>query len=275
MLDQRILTALLLAPLVVAAVLLLSSVQVAALFGLVLLLGAYEWGRLSGLGAPLACSLHILAVAAAMGASLFLLRQPKLELWLFGATALWWLMVALGLSRVRVESSPRGARDLAQAAAAFPVLVPAWAARVALHGSAPSGPALVVVLLLTIWISDSAAFFTGRRWGRSKLAPLLSPGKTWVGLYGALGGSALCAAFLVWWAPAEGVAPWAALALCWGATLASVVGDLFESLMKRRRGVKDSGRLLPGHGGVLDRIDSLTAAAPVFTFGWLLAGLQG
>jgi phosphatidate cytidylyltransferase len=210
-----------------------------------------------------------------MGAVLALAARPAGALWLFGATLAWWLGVALLLVRSPVQRSAGAGADPLQALAAFPALVPAWAAFVVLHASSPAGPALVLFLLLTIWISDSAAFFAGRRWGRARLAPALSPGKTWAGLYGALGGSVLCAGFLAWWAPGGGPGPWTALMLCWGATLASVVGDLFESLMKRRRGVKDSGAVLPGHGGVLDRIDSLTAAAPVFTFGWLLAGPAG
>ncbi|MGD2081882.1 MAG: phosphatidate cytidylyltransferase [Chromatiales bacterium] len=275
MLDQRILTAVLLAPLVVGAVLLLPTPYLALLFGAVVLLAALEWERLCGLGPLWLKALHLAAVGAAMWGVLLLVRPPSHGLWLFAGALLWWVLIALALTRIRVARPGGREPDLLQGLAAFPVLVPAWAAFVVLHASEPAGPALVLFLLFTIWVSDSAAFFAGRRWGRARLAPSLSPGKTWAGLYGALAGSALCAGLLVWWAPDARLAPWMALALCWAATLASVVGDLFESLMKRRCGVKDSGRLLPGHGGVLDRIDSLTAAAPVFTLGWLLAGPPG
>jgi phosphatidate cytidylyltransferase len=123
-----------------------------------------------------------------------------------------------------------------------------------------------------IWLADSAAFFVGRRWGRHRLAPRVSPGKTWEGVCGALLAVPLVALPLAWLpVRAPATAP-QLLALCACAVLASVVGDLFESQMKRRAGVKDSGALLPGHGGVLDRIDSLTAAAPLFYLGLNLLG---
>lgn len=123
--------------------------------------------------------------------------------------------------------------------------------------------------MILIWTADSFAYFAGRRWGRVKLAPQISPGKTREGVYGALIGSALCGALLHWLRPETGSLSVLVL-LSVTIALFSVVGDLFESLLKRQAGLKDSGTLLPGHGGVLDRIDSLTAAAPVFLFGLLL-----
>ncbi len=128
----------------------------------------------------------------------------------------------------------------------------------------------MLFLLVLIWIADSGAYFAGRRWGRVKLAPAVSPGKTREGVYGALAGAMLCALALAWMRPEIGAAL-VTIPLCLLTCLVSVAGDLFESLIKRQAGVKDSGTLLPGHGGVLDRIDSLTAAAPVFVFGlmWL------
>ena len=120
--------------------------------------------------------------------------------------------------------------------------------------------------MAVVWIADTAAYFAGRAFGRHKLAPSISPGKTWEGVYGALLATAVYAVFLLRFAPdrmalsAAAVAAWIAglLAL----TALSIVGDLFESMLKRQRGVKDSGKLLPGHGGVLDRIDALLAAMP-------------
>jgi phosphatidate cytidylyltransferase len=155
------------------------------------------------------------------------------------------------------------------------VLLGPWLALVHLHAAAPRGPELVLFLLLLIWTADVAAFFAGRRWGQAKLTPAVSPGKTRVGVYGALLGAALAALALAWWLRLVPALTAAAVAICVATAFVSVVGDLFESLVKRRRGVKDSGRLLPGHGGILDRIDSLTAAAPMFTLGilWLEAQL--
>lgn len=261
-----------LAPLVVAAVLWLPSTYLAALLGVVLLLGAFEWLRLAGIAGACVRALYLGTLGLALVLLAGPLDDPALGLWLVGLAVVWWLGVAVLLARVR-PPEPRADRpDPVAALAALPVLVPAWAGVLLLHRSSETGPETVLFLLALIWVSDSAAFFVGRRWGRAKLAPQLSPGKTREGLYGALAGSSLCAAFLAWWAPVPGIGACSALVLCWGATLASVVGDLFESLLKRRCGLKDSGTLLPGHGGVLDRIDSLTAAAPVFTWGWLVLG---
>jgi phosphatidate cytidylyltransferase len=271
-LFQRILTAAVLAPLLVGAVLLLSNTGLAVALGLVVLLGAVEWLRLSGITGLWRRLPGIGGIGLAMSALFPWLDERMVVYWLLGAAVLWWLVVMLILSRVRAEPERYSGPDLAQALSLLPVLVPAWAALVVLHGQGASGPLLVLFLVVLIWISDTAAYFGGRVWGRAKLAPHLSPGKTRAGVYSALAGAGLCAAFLAWWAPSGHPSAWLALPLCWVTTLISVVGDLFESLLKRQRGAKDSGQLLPGHGGVLDRIDSLTAAAPVFVLGWLLMG---
>jgi len=271
-LSQRILTAVALVPLFVVAVLWLSHLALALVFGVVALLGALEWLALSGLTGLAARAVGLAGTGLVMAAVFSLLGAPQVVLWLLAAAALWWLVVTLVLARVRAEPELRSGVDIAQALSGLPVLVPAWAALVVLHDQGEQGPVLVLFLVILIWASDTAAYFGGRAWGRTKLAPYLSPGKTRAGVYSALGAASLCAVFLVWWAPPGPVSPWLALPLCWLTTLVSVVGDLFESLLKRQRGVKDSGRLLPGHGGVLDRIDSLTAAAPVFALGWLLMG---
>jgi phosphatidate cytidylyltransferase len=125
---------------------------------------------------------------------------------------------------------------------------------------------LVLFLFVLIWMADSGAFFAGRAWGERKLAPAVSPGKTWTGAAGALGGAVICALVLDQLALLS-LSIASLVLLCLLVTIASIGGDLFESLLKRQAGVKDSGTLLPGHGGALDRIDSLIAAAPVFTVG--------
>jgi len=146
------------------------------------------------------------------------------------------------------------------------VLIGAWVAIVQLQAYSPG---LVLAAMALVWIADTAAYFTGRAFGRRKLAPHVSPGKTWEGVYGGLAAVALYALALVPLAAAGrfagtvsplAVILWVAGALALAAL--SVVGDLCESLLKRQAGVKDSGRLLPGHGGVLDRIDALLAAMP-------------
>jgi phosphatidate cytidylyltransferase len=119
--------------------------------------------------------------------------------------------------------------------------------------------------------ADIGAYFAGRRFGRNKLAPRVSPGKTWEGVAGGLVAAALMAAVGVWWFD---VSAGRFIALCMVVVVASIVGDLTESLFKRHAGLKDSGTILPGHGGVLDRVDSVTAAAPVFLLGLQVLGLM-
>lgn len=142
---------------------------------------------------------------------------------------------------------------------------------VVLDAMTAHGPLLVLSLLLLIWGADIAAYFAGRRWGRAKLAPVLSPGKTWVGCYAALVTGGCVGLGVALWLGVELGQGLALVSICVLTAAVSIVGDLFESLLKRHRGLKDSGQLLPGHGGMLDRIDSMIAAAPVFTLGlWVL-----
>jgi phosphatidate cytidylyltransferase len=271
-LQRRTLTALLLAPPAVAAVLLLSTRSFAVVIGLVLLIGAWEWSRLAGIATLPAR----LTFTTAFALSLYLLEGLPRQ-WVLPTLmllALWWSGVALHLSRIgAVEASTRVAPLFLLSG--LPVLLGPWLALLHLHALAPRGPELVLFLLLLIWTADIAAFFSGRRWGVRKLAPVLSPGKTRAGAYGALAGAAGAALALAWWLELPAGLAIAAVAICVLTACFSIVGDLFESLLKRRRGTKDSGRLLPGHGGVLDRVDSLTAAAPIFTLGmvWLEAQL--
>lgn len=274
MLRQRILTAAVLAPAVIAAILRLPHQLLALLLALVVLIGAFEWARLSGLVSPLRQGLYVLLMALALVAAGWLRSHQEGLFLLLACAALWWLAVLVGLVLARpVEPLPPDAFSLPQALSGFLVLVPSWTALVELHANTRAGPALLLFLMVLIWVADSGAYFTGRRWGKTKLAPSISPGKTLEGVYGASVGALSCALFFIAWAPLGALSPLVAVSLCLITALFSVVGDLFESLEKRRRGVKDSGRLLPGHGGVLDRIDSLTSAGPIFLFGLWLAGV--
>jgi len=270
-LRQRVLTALLLVPLVVVAVLWLSTPYLALCLGLILVPAAWEWAALSGLATRAGRLVYVALVALC----LLLLWQPSLRQWslyLLAAAVVFWCAVTLLLFRLRGLTRKSGP-DPGMAAVGVIVLAGPWLAMVHLHAYAPMGPALVLFLLVLIWTADTLAYFTGRRWGDAKLAPWLSPGKTRIGVYGALAGTGPCGIAAGW---ALGLPPGSRasfVALCVLTAAISVIGDLFESLAKRRRGLKDSGQLLPGHGGILDRIDSLTAAAPLFTLGVLwLAG---
>ena len=272
-LRNRVLTAAVLVPLVVAAVLLLPSWALALLFGLVALLGATELARLAGVAGSVQVWGYAVLVGAVGLAAYWWLDSVYLP-WLVAAAGAWWLANALILLLGQPDVAPRDGLQPGLLIGGGLLLLACWASLVSLHHGGAAGPARVLFLLVLIWVADSAAYFTGRQWGRAKLAPAISPGKTRAGLYGALAGSVLCglALYALGLVPAVGALP--LVLLCLLTTAISVAGDLHESLLKRRRGVKDSGALLPGHGGVLDRIDSLIAAAPVFTLGVaLLEGL--
>lgn len=208
---------------------------------------AHEWAKLCGQKGAAGA---LFAGAAVAGYAALYLAGAGVRTVCFAVAAAFWLLVAPAwLAR---GMRPGGA---AMIAAGFVVLVPAALAMATLE------PRRLLIFLVLVWLADSAAYFTGRAWGRRKLAPSISPGKTWEG---ALGG---VAAALVWAIICRRYfddAAWAAY-LGAAALLAavSIVGDLFESAAKRRAGVKDSGALLPGHGGILDRIDSATAVLPL------------
>ncbi|MBO8085265.1 MAG: phosphatidate cytidylyltransferase [Marichromatium sp.] len=268
-LRQRTLTALALVPLVIGAVLWLPTPLFALVLAGVIGVGAWEWAALAGVAGQRLRALYPLLVGGAMA---LLWPFPQGLFWLAIASALWWLWQIRRLLSMR-RIVPAAGVDGRLLAVGLLVLVAPWAALVTLH-DAPGGPALVLFLLFVIWSADTGAYFAGRRWGRTKLAPVLSPGKTRAGVYGGVLGAVLCALVFAW---LQGLAPLHGLLLLLisaATALISVAGDLYESLLKRRCGAKDSGQLLPGHGGMLDRIDSLTAAAPLFLLGTTLIGVR-
>jgi len=256
MLRQRIITALLLAPCALAAILWVPHQLTTGVLALLVLAGAWEWAAFTRLSTPLLRAFYVIAVAAVIGVLWFMgIDQQRLDR-VLDASLIWWLLALLWV----VFFPARKSRSVA-AVAGFLVLIPAWLALVRLHERAPQ---LVLFLLLLVVAADVGAYFAGRRYGRRKLAPQVSPGKTWEGVYGGLAAAAAMTIIGVFW---FGVNAPPFFALCMAAVLASIVGDLTESLFKRHAGLKDSGSLLPGHGGVLDRVDSVTAAAPIFLIG--------
>lgn len=272
MLNRRILTALALIPPLVTAAFYLPTAWLAALFGLFVLVGAWEWSALTGLSDTAGRALYTSALLGFGTLVVFALwRFPPSAVPLLFAATLWWLWVAVELWRHPQPDRGWLATRAGRGVSGFCALVPAWVAPLYLHAADPRSPALLLYLFALMWTADSAAYFFGRAFGRRRLAPAISPGKTVEGALGALGTVALLAyacGTIGWRLEGAGLAAWLALAVVVAAL--SLAGDLLESKLKRVAGVKDSGRLLPGHGGVLDRIDALTAAAPVFTAGWVL-----
>jgi phosphatidate cytidylyltransferase len=269
---RRTITALALVPVAIAAVLWLPTSLFAIVFAGVMILATWEWVALAGLNRPIDRALYLAAVLAAMGA---LWAWPQARVWLFGVSVGWWVLQMILLSRVPRIPQVTGVQ-WRLIPIGFIVLVAPWAALVDLHAYPEVGPGLVLFLLFLMWTADSMAFFVGRTWGggRRKLAPILSPGKTRIGVYGGMVGGLVCGLVFAWVQSASLAQTLAILLLCVVAVVISVVGDLYESLLKRRRGLKDSSHLLPGHGGMLDRIDSLTAAAPLFALGMTLIGVS-
>lgn len=269
--KQRIITALVLAPLVIFGILWLPSAVLMALAAAALLGGLWEWTRMAGLEGRVKRAAFLFAHAAVM-AYLAWRGWPELFPWVVLLGVGFWIAATFWLRFPGFAKSGRGACTLKLLAGTLLVL-PTWCAIGLLHGSGAKGPQWTLFALLIVWAADTFAFFAGRRFGGPKLAPSISPAKTWSGFFGGLFGVVLLA-FAV--APVFGIGlatlPWFILTSVF-AGLAAVVGDLFESLVKRQAGVKDSSALIPGHGGLFDRIDSIVAALPVFAFLKALLGL--
>jgi phosphatidate cytidylyltransferase len=264
MLGRRILTAAVLLPLALAGLFLASRQTWGLASAFVVAIGAWEWARLSSVGQAgrIVFAAFFLACCGAV------LRLPAsfepLSPYAWAAALLFWLAAATPwvVKRWHVRSVPL------LLATGWWVLFPAWLAAWTLQPQ----PGRLLVLMGTIWVADSAAYFAGRRFGRRKLAPLVSPGKSWEGVIGAIAGVAIYFVLVESLWPgllSSGGSPAATLLFLEAVVALSIVGDLFESWMKREVGLKDSGSILPGHGGILDRLDSLTAALPVMAlFVW-------
>lgn len=274
MLRQRVITACVLLAGLLVVILFFPPLLFTAAMAVVLLLGAWEWGRLAGLLAVPARLLY----AVLLGVFLYLLLDPspQLRVLILYGSLLWWLLAfVLVLFYPRCQQAWNHCPLLLLAG--FAVLLPGWLGLQYLR-SLDNHAVFILLFVALVAAADIGAYFSGRRFGRHKLAPAVSPNKTWEGLIGGL----VAAALVLWCFLLAMLANGAELStsLAVKATLgtlllavSSVVGDLFESMLKRQRQMKDSGNLLPGHGGVLDRIDSITAALPVFALALLDAGL--
>ena len=270
-LTARILTAVILAPLAVLAVLYLSTPIFAAGLAVVLLLGTWEWSRIIGVQRRRFRSAVVFVNAALIALCWYYLAHAN-YLYVAEIGAFWWCLALLWLKRITFAQTQTLANAELKMFVGSLLMLPAWCAAVLLHEST-HGPEWTLFLFALIWCADIGAYFTGRKFGNKKLAPQISPGKTREGVYGALAVSGLFAFCIGLWAGKSLPDAFLLMGLGLVTVVFSVVGDLFESLMKRHANLKDSGTLLPGHGGVLDRIDSLLAALPAFVAGKVLLGL--
>lgn len=266
MLKLRILTIAVLAPLAVAAILWLPNDWFAWLMVLGIAVGAYEWGRLSRF--PGVLSLAILVIALLL--LNYFQRELRLQSWIYWLAAAWWAMAFYRITEYQRGVFRGDVNKYLKLLIGAVVLLPPWFAIVGLHGVQTVGPRLVLYTFFIFWAADIGAYITGRLFGRKKLASYVSPGKTIEGVYGAAAAVVLLAVGGGAYFGFKGADLAVFVLISVLAAAVSIIGDLYESLVKRVAGVKDSGRILPGHGGMLDRIDSLAAGAPVFALGYRL-----
>ncbi len=261
----RIFTAMVLAAVLFAVLLYGPASGARALFGLFVAAGAWEWSGFLGVtGRALRIAYMALVAALAVSARV-LLADPHDFLRLMQFSACWWLLALLWLL-----TAPRQTRGWGTAVAGAFALVPAWVALTHMVELWPRGAQWVLFILTLTFAADTGAYFAGHAYGRVKLAPQVSPGKTWEGVVGGMVFAAVVGYAGSRWFD---LAPAGFVPLCLAAAAFSVVGDLTESMFKRAAGLKDSGRLFPGHGGVLDRVDGVLASAPVMCLGLLWLGV--
>ncbi|HUW26114.1 MAG TPA: phosphatidate cytidylyltransferase [Gallionella sp.] len=275
MLKLRVITAMMLLALLLAALFALPAAAWTVLIVAMVMQGVAEWSRLSGLSGRKAniywgLTLSLVAGLLWMDVNTAGVQQIYAHLAVYAVSALLWLAIV----PIWLMAGWKVERPLLMALAGWAVLIPTGLAMLDLREADPS-PWILLFMMGLVWVADIAAFFTGKKFGKNKLAPSISPGKTWEGVVGALFGVSVYVV-LVWsfspYFPYREMLPVLLLASWWWVGLA-VIGDLFESAIKRQAGVKDSGALLPGHGGLLDRIDALTSTLPLAAMAMLLQKL--
>jgi phosphatidate cytidylyltransferase len=267
-LKVRVITGLILGALLLGGLFLLPPPWTVMAFALVFMIGAWEWAGFGGLSSLVARAAYAVFLGFLFFAAWKWTDEHANLIILFGGAAAWWLLAFLWLLL-----APGRHRPALALICGLPVLVPAFVALGRLQMNAEGfarGPVIVLWLVLMVCAADIGAYFAGRRFGHRKLAPRVSPGKTWEGAAGGL-----VAVALVAWAGAWNFGlPWLpAIGFGCGLAVFSIIGDLTESMYKRAASLKDSGSILPGHGGLLDRLDSVTAAAPLYALGLFGSGV--
>ena len=267
MLKQRVLTAIALVAVLLVVMLGLPTYATVWLVTVLILIGAWEWAAFIGNGSNPARAAFTIAIAASLIVCIFIYlngNSPDLVRIVMTAAMVWWMVAFLW-----VCLAPERVHPLAAGLAGLMALVPCWLALVYVTIKTEHTYWVLFTLAL-VWAADTGAFFAGRWFGRVPLAPRVSPKKTWEGVFGGMIASALVAWFAARFLIAVEV--WPFVGICIAVAAVSIIGDLTESMLKRAVGLKDSGSFFPGHGGMLDRIDSVTAAAPALVFA--LIGLK-
>ena len=267
MLRQRVLTAVVLVAVLLGVMLGLPPIATVWLITVLVLIGAWEWAAFIGSGSPQSRAAFTIVVAAALIACLyFYSSSPQFVHTVLGVAMVWWLVAFLW-----VCLAPARVHPLSAALAGLLALVPCWLALVYVTFTTQSTHWVLFTLAL-VWAADTGAFFTGRWLGRVPLAPRVSPKKTWEGVIGGVVAQRIGRLVRQRISPCSPSTCGRSCSRALRVAAVSIVGDLTESMLKRAVGLKDSGNVFPGHGGMLDRIDSVTAAAPAMVFA--LIGLQ-
>ncbi len=272
MLKQRIITALIIAPIFLGGIFLLGPLYFALFIAAIIGVAAWEWANMAGVTSPVGRWGYAAVMLAAIFVTSFIPSK-----FLFILSVFWWVL-ALLLVVNYPEKTEHWESTLIRLLIGFFVLLPAWHALVFIrNGSVSIGTEfdslwVILYVMFVVWGADVGAYFAGRAFGKKKLAPSVSPGKSWAGVYGGLVVIEMMAIGVGIGLNFSAGKTVALMLVTFITGIVSVLGDLLESMLKRHRGIKDSSQLLPGHGGVMDRVDSLTAALPIFAFAMLVLG---
>ncbi|GJM04915.1 MAG: phosphatidate cytidylyltransferase [marine bacterium B5-7] len=271
MLKQRIITAIILIPIVIMAIFLFDTLWFSATFALFIAIGAWEWAGLCKLNKKYQYFYSLINVLILV--VLYAANNGGIYNSVIFSGVIYWLIAIVLVVLYQKQQSLLSKSSPVLLIVGLLLLIPMWVSLTVLKSFPENGPALIMFLMLLIWGADTGAYFVGKKWGKRRLASRVSPGKTWEGsIGGVVAGIAIALAYAI----VSGLPLSVGIALVGLSILTvliSIIGDLMESMVKREADIKDSGSILPGHGGVMDRIDSLTAAAPVFVFGVVHLGI--
>lgn len=272
MFKTRLITGLILGVSFIAAILLLDPLWLAVVFAILIVIGAFEWAKLSDVKQPAYRVAYSAIFILLMYYGWKFVNNSPSVIPLMITAACWWLLAFLWVMSYPIGNQKNITNISVKLFSGVLILLPAWVGLVYLHQAHSAQWVLYIMVL--IWVADSGAYIAGKIWGKRKLAPKVSPGKSWEGVFGAIAACTVYAVVGVWWLDIKTQSMILFVVLSILIVPVSVLGDLFESMVKRHSGHKDSSNILPGHGGIMDRIDSLTAAVPLFVLGVVGLGIQ-